>query len=397
MLPQVAEAVAGRGVVPAAPPAALEAAASAPGCWLFRVRARAGVTLRETPSDSAAARGVRPLGSYLRGVQLKEPGRRWLMLDAAEDTERAASYDHMYRRGGGYEDAAYGRAQLWVRLSRAPDADSDGDDGGGGGDPGDDLVLVEEVAPEDSAVLQEVGRGEDDVVDGSDETLPAFDRPFVPRVEDAASGTGDDGAGADDAGRAADDAVAASGAGPASGGGGPEAPALPVGTRVVVMGLAGRASGAYNGCGGTVVAAAEGASGRIGVRLDAPHSGRRIAVKPHNVLARLRAAGRAALRAGGDAEELDDDATAFAAAAAPALAASPIQLDATVMARHARTLGISAGELIGTPSSAGSSPVPYGFGLSGGTPGSRLEAALRAALRDSLQARAGARDCAFPQ
>lgn len=356
---KVAEAVSGKDQ-PAPTPASLEGAA-AQGRWLFRVVAPDGVELLETPFAGADVRGTREEGDYLRGIELTEGGR-WLRLDAEEDTEAPEVPDRMY---GAYHDAAYGRQELWVEVQREKRI------GTGKKARTVTTTLLERVAAEDDAVTDKVVEDvvEDGVI-GAEAEL--FDKPFVPRVEDVDTVDDEDTAALVEPGAIAESEKQAAMRAAA-------AAAFPVGTAVVIEGLTGGGSAAYNGAHGTVIAPLDTTRGRQGVRLEAPFSGKRIAVRPANIV-------------------FDHEAEASRAAAN--LPATPIVTDETGGAElllHARALGLSPAELpeleLGRPAedtaaegTAGSgASATFGFGLAGTTARERVSAALRAAQRDAWE------------
>jgi hypothetical protein len=146
-------------------------------------------------------------------------------------------------------------------------------------------IVVEEVECTDSAVLDLKGvgdkRSEEEVSCSSEveaESEPAggegltgdyFDKPFVPRMEDASA----DSTGIDDVMN--DDTIQTLIQDSTSRGTGTRydegcAVCVPVGSAVMVAGLTSRAGMMYNGVTGVVMSESDPATGRQGVRLDAP-------------------------------------------------------------------------------------------------------------------------------
>jgi hypothetical protein len=148
-------------------------------------------------------------------------------------------------------------------------------------------IVVEEVECTDSAVLDLKGVGdkrsaEEEEVSCSSEveaegepaggeglTGDYFDKPFVPRMEDASA----DSTGIDDV--MSDDTIQALIQDSTSGGTGTRpdegcAVCVPVGSAVLVAGLTSRAGMQYNGVTGVVMSEPDPVTGRQGVRLDAP-------------------------------------------------------------------------------------------------------------------------------
>lgn len=230
--------------------------------------------------------GRREVGEYLRAVKLGSGGE-WLCLhtceDLAMDTPRVgrARNDHYY-------NSEYARRQLWVRLCEPP----------GGATT---AYFLREVLADETAVLDLKDVGE---VDESAEVIPVeawaeksgkagaaaekekekegsaaftgdlFDKPFVPRMEDADA---EDDEAAEEArlvvrdikaGREDPVLAALHAAALAAQERVTEGSKIPVGAVVEVTGLMSRVGMQYNGVTGVVVTSSQ--NGRQGVRLDAP-------------------------------------------------------------------------------------------------------------------------------
>ena len=426
------EAVQGRGVVE--PPAltSLEGC-YLPGVWVYRVVAERGVSLFEGPSRSHASCGHHAEGHYVRGLELRENGK-WLKLDPAA---RRARYSSQYRR------------EEWIEVTgedgepnvaRVPLADPKSKTLEG--------ETLEDNAGEaaESPLKAKAGR--------KSLAAEVLDRPFVPRLDDGGGsgggggGGGGDGAGASAASGGSEDAAGGGAGGDAESSAGGEgaavddegdvfhdaeedvaiakakaraeavnkalaaadqgegeagtiqeaaasaqlcAGALPVGTAVVVDGLAGADSSKYNGHVGVVISGVDG--GRQGVRLEgAPFANKKLHLKVSNLFGALAAAEEEDDEAAAAEEEMEDAKMAEAGAATPKKA----------LARHARALGLTLVDLGLAPakdsaaeaatdaaaaSVANDGAAPddslTGFALSGDLPAQRLAAARRCALRDA--------------
>ena len=271
---KVRDAKAGKNA--SAPPRASLEGAYAPGRWLFRVVAAAGVSLKVTPDDDGMEVGRREKGEYIRGVKLGGDGE-WLRLDASEDLAMNVGS----RAGVGrsrmdqFYNAEFARRQVWVRLC-------------GSGALG--AVYLEEVKAEETAVLDLRGVGDAAVVDndgasvdnrienvdgnneseaggGSGMTGDLFDKPFIPRMEDG-DGESSNATGVlatyDLSSSAEDPALESVRKAAAAG----QLNELPIGATVEVAGLKTRSGMPYNGVTGVVVTGLD--NDRQGVRLDAP-------------------------------------------------------------------------------------------------------------------------------
>ena len=267
---KVRDAKAGKNA-PAPARASLEGS-FAPGRWLFRVAAVVsdGVVLHVSPEECSEEAGTRSAGEFVRVVKIGVGGD-WICLDACEDLSAGTARNHSSR----YYRADYARRELWVRRCT-----NDGE------------ALLEEVSADDTAVLglSAVGEplGEDDSTSAGfpigGMTGDFMDRPFVPRVEDVSSPeaeaehelvVGAVGEGQDDPALAvvcAERARAVVQAG------------FPVGTAVEINGLKSRAAQQFNGVSGVVVTRVKAESGKQGVRLDAPFSGKMIACAPETLM-----------------------------------------------------------------------------------------------------------------
>lgn len=242
---------------PAPSMASLEAMTQ-PGRWLFRVRSPDGVVLRASPDDTGIEVGSRRLGEYVRGVELAIGGD-WLRLDATEDTRPLSRQDRYY-------NTEHSRRPVWVRVC-ADGADALSESS---------LVYLEEISVDNTAVLNlKLLSDVNDVTSLHPDTEPCggvgmtgdlFDRPFVPRME-----------GADNVGSAeADMTLLREGEDPAllavkASLSSNQWAGVPVGSLVEVAGLRSRSSMCYNGVTGVVVSPLDVATGRQGIRLDAPY------------------------------------------------------------------------------------------------------------------------------
>ena len=293
---KVRDAKAGKNA-PKTARASLEAS-FAPGKWLFRVACKEGVTLRLAADDESDEVGHCAAGEYVRGVELSLGGE-WLRLDSSEDVYRTLDHLHLADdEGYGFYNADYSRRQVWARVWDSNKGPREVQS-----------PLLEEVAPEDTAVLDLKGVGDSEGAGGTNddddavgksggESMPRqqrladepaggdgltgdmFDKPFMPRME--AEGGSAQGPSAED-----ESLICALRAGVEP----PEDPALlqaearrdaaeaaatlrdtgvPVGASVQVQGLRSRSGMQYNGVRGVVITPLEAGTGRQGVRLEAP-------------------------------------------------------------------------------------------------------------------------------
>jgi hypothetical protein len=292
---KVLQAKAGKNV-PAPSRSSLEGMFSA-GRWLFRVVAPEGVVLRMEAADDSEELGRRSVGEYVRGVELSVGGE-WLRLDSAEDNAP--------RRGGSsrYYNAEFARKQVWVRVQEGSGEASPvpGNSSKGSGRSGSmPRQYLEEVPAEETAVLELKGVGDlyDDEQEaaggaaapaaaGGDTAVAArakeaaggdgltgdlFDKPFVPRMEDASEACAQTAAeaaallssiksGEQDPSMQAIQAAATAAT--------QAVVPVPVGAAVQITGLRSRSGAQYNGVTGVVMGPIDGETGRQGVRLDAP-------------------------------------------------------------------------------------------------------------------------------
>lgn len=233
-------------------------------------------------------------------------------------------------------------------------------------------VCLEEVPPEETAVVDMQDLDRTNKRDVNDETMPGtasitsttgdlFDKPFVPRVDegDTSSSQGDlvTLAAAGDASTEeftldkivslVNDAISS---------GQQEAP---VGSAVVIVGLRTRSAAQYNNVTGVVVSPLDSATGRQGVRLCVPFSGKILSLKPSNF---------------GFFEDDHDEAES----ASCALTGEAV--------RSARLLGLTPSQLVdvdGDERNAATDKTAVGqWGFAGVTAEHRINTALRASLRD---------------
>jgi hypothetical protein len=256
---------------PPPPRSSLECASTA-GQWLFRVISPTGVNLYTSPyeneeEDYVEIAGRRDFGEYLKGFKIAVDGD-WLCLDASEDIAMdtpkigRARYDQFY-------NAAYSRRQLWVRLNEKSSGSLS------------NAKTLEEVPASETAVIEIEVIDKVEVLD-SDERIPPmreiglsgdlFDKPFIPRMEDVE--------GANNSSKTTSEEIIMQDLKA-----GVEDPAIllvreaqnksltlhavPVGIQVEIAGLCTRSGMQYNGVRGVVITALD-ASGRQGVRLEAP-------------------------------------------------------------------------------------------------------------------------------
>lgn len=264
---RVREAKAGKNASAASKARASLEGTFAPGRWLFKVVATEGVVLRVESNDESEEAGRREVGEYVRGIKLTTGGD-WLCLDACEDLAVSSRSS----RGGRYFNADYSRRQLWVRVVDSTNAG--------------EKVLMEEVENCPVMDLKKVGeqqqlQEEDATNDGSSNTNAIeaeasgggglsgdyFDRPFIPRMEDGSS--------TDVAVESIEDPQPIPSSSPVIG--------VPVGAAVEITGLKSRSGLQYNGVSGVVLTPVL-ETGRQGVRLDAPFSGKVLSCKPDMLL-----------------------------------------------------------------------------------------------------------------
>lgn len=384
---KVREAKAGRNA-PQPARASLEGA-FAPGRWLFRVTPAAvdGVVLRTAPDDSAEAAGTRTAGEFLRAVKVGVGGE-WICLDVCEDLSAGSARNFSSR----YYRADHARRELWVRRTAVDNGSSffAGTDSGVAAG----TVLLEEVHANDTAVLDLSAVGDPVGCEGDGDasttathvngmTGDFMDKPFVPRMEDASSSS------------EAEAAEAASEHGLVLGlvADGQEDPALlvvhaerakalvrggfPVGTAVEICGLQSRAAQQYNGVTGVVVTRVKAESGKQGVRLDAPFSGKMIACTPDALM-------YCGEEDGDESEEEDED--------------DDVKDEGYTVSRSARLLGLNLEQLGlkgAKPTTAAAASAECedneisncncdgGWGFFGTSPEDRVGAAVRSAIRDA--------------
>ena len=408
---RVAEAVAGRGDAVVRPAlTSIETAASGePGRWIYKVVAPTGVTLHATPAPDARVVGSRAAGDHIRVLQVRHTPHSgpWLQLDptALAAHEAGGSLPHDDNDDDDDDDAdddldddvdaedglgMFGvsawasvnsrrffnadlrapRRDVWVRVETRS----------GDGDATPLVVKVDAVDVAHVASVTVEGERHDDeaaaaaAADGAPPVAPKrlhslagefMDAPFVSRLgDDGATGAASDACvpPEGDAGIAEPEVVAARVA---------AAAALPLGATVTLTNLSGAEASRYNGV--TVVVVTELAlpDCRQGVRLHAPFAGKRLHARVSNLVAA-------------------PSASAAAAGAEPTPAALEVQ------DRAARVLGLTLHELGLAPerASADGAVAALGFRIDESTPAEALDAALRAAIRDTLHAPAGAGEAA---
>jgi tetratricopeptide (TPR) repeat protein/cell division protein FtsN len=342
---KVRDAKAGKNA-PAPARASLEGA-FAPGRWLFRVTAPDGVVLRASPDDDAEASGTRAAGEFVRAVKIGVGGD-WICLDVCEDLSAGTARNYSSR----YYRADYARRELWVRRSAEGAAA--------------DEVLLEEVSADDTAVMGLSAVGDELDADGEvvgGMTGDFMDKPFVPRVEDAESPEaaaehelvlGAVAEGQEDPALAV---VRAEQARAVVRGG------FPIGTVVEINGLKSRAAQQFNEVMGVVVTRVKAESGKQGVRLEAPFSGKMIACAPENLV-----------YAGEDDEDDEDD---------------DEKDEGFTPARSARMLGLNLAQLglaeakEEKEENKEEDASRNSWGFLGSSPEDRVGAAVRSAIRDA--------------
>lgn len=299
---KIREAKAGKNAP--APSVATLVGAAAPGRWLFRVVAPEGVTLHLEPDEASEEVGVRQCGEYLRAVELGGGGE-WLRLGSCEDTDPNRSRSGFGKMGSarragaaGYYNADLSRREVWLRLcvtvgsstktyveevpasetavlnlrgvgdskdsnaAHASDMNVDAG-GGGGGSKGSS-------SSEAQAAIKDKSDGDDEVDGGSGLTGDYFDKPFVPRMDDGVSGSNESELVARAAAREAENEEVLATSQSRSSFLSTAQWGVPIGAAVTVSGLKSRVGAQYNGLTGVVVTPLDAASGRQGVRLNAP-------------------------------------------------------------------------------------------------------------------------------
>jgi len=406
---KVNEAKAGKNA-PAPAQASLECS-TAPGRWLFRVVAPAGVYLHLEASELSEEVGSRKCGEYVRGLEVSEGGE-WLRLESVEDTDRR-SYKRFDANRHKFYNAEHARREVWVRickerilgcegavyLEEVPAAETavvdmkgvgdlsalaaaaaeeeeaaaaglkgpaaDAEDGGG------------EEEDEDAAAKKKqkqiVGRVryEEDADGGSGMTGDFFDKPFVPRMDDGSGSSSDPDATAaasEAASEAALEGVTSRSVFVMSGQWG-----VPMGAAVVVSGLRSRAGMQYNGLTGVVVSTLEN-DGRQGVRLNAPFSGKVLSCKPSNLSFCEEDDDEEDPEEEEDVADNKQDELIVRAARLLGLTLTQIQMDDKISRKKDKDA---------TTAAAAAEQGAWGF--AGLTPRSRVGTALRSVLRDHAQ------------
>ena len=222
----------------------------------------------------------------LQGIELSKCGQ-WLRLDKSEDTEGSNRwfmsdesddeeeyYFSNQRKRNQYYNHSYSRRELWTKVY---------EEGGWSGK----FDLLEEVKADDTAVMGLQGVGESDslVENGVDEnsenssaagslalgyTGDYFDKPFVPRMEDGESSknVGNVETLVDDTNTLTESLEKTAEEGQLRNEGADTQ--APLGSAVTVSGLKSRSGRQYNQVSGVVIQAMDKATGRVGVRLEAP-------------------------------------------------------------------------------------------------------------------------------
>jgi hypothetical protein len=192
------------------------------------------------------------------------------MYDDSDDED-----DYFYssrKQKSRYHNNMFSRRELWVKIA---------EEGGWSGT----FSLLEEVRPDETAVmgLKAVGDAEDTLLDDINQgderpsekqimgyTGDYFDKPFVPRMEDGSQENSDvtlvdineevaeSLAKFDESNKSCNTGAGSTGSG------------APVGSAVTISGLTSRAGRQYNQVAGVVVQTCDPATGRVGVRLEAP-------------------------------------------------------------------------------------------------------------------------------
>ena len=366
---KVAEAVAGKNA-PKPTHASLESCSTSSGNWLFRVVNEDGVALYTKPSTLSDDGGFREKGEYVRCIGLSADGE-WVQLAVDEDLDAVDQNNHQFY------NRMYSKRQLWISLRET-------------NEKGLIVTCLEEVTPEDSAVidiqnLDEIlssstthttvtttSSSSTTTAAASTGTGDLFDKPFIPRVDEG----GEDSSNENSAGAMVtvdidiekstlEKVVTSVNTASAL-----QQQIAPLGSSVVVVGLKARNASQYNNVTGVVVTPCDTATGRQGVRLDAPFSGKILSLKSNNFAY---------------CDDDDDDETAAADVTA-AMASGEVPEE---VKRGLRLLGLKLSQLQLSSTTTSNSSVDNEnnantgcWGFVGFTTGQKINTALRASLRD---------------